>query len=353
MGTRIGQVRRGTLPTRVIFSVPFVFGIVCMTKARDFLGPYRLARLIRVGSSCQVWEAVDDTNQERYALKVLRADRRDDKASVTTLKFEYEVASSMSNNPRVIKVFDYRVESNTPFLVMELFSELNLKQALRRGADQIAFLLERIIAQAAEGLFFMHTKGWIHRDVKPDNFLVGRDGETKLIDFTIAQKKRTGLAKLFGSKVVQGTRSYMSPEQIRGQVLDERADVYSFGCTVFEASTGKPPFTGSTPNDLLNKHLHAQVPSPLVNNDNLTPEFADLVKRMMAKNREDRPSSMLDFRNEFQAIKMFKRPPRVPEVLVFDDAPSFKSPDQLTQKNQPIRDPGDDDDGSRKNKNKV
>ena len=309
-----------------------------MTKARDFLGPYRLARLIRVGSSCQVWEAVDDASQQRYALKVLRPDKRGDKESIASLKFEYEVAWTMSNNKRVIRVFDYKVESNTPFLVMELFSEMNLKQTLRRGAEQVAYLLERIVEQGAEGLYFMHTKGWIHRDIKPDNFLVGRDGETKLIDFTIAEKKRRGIGKLFPSKKVQGTRSYMSPEQIRGQLLDERADVYSFGCSLFEIATGKPPYTGSTPNELLNKHLSAQVPSPLVNNDNLTPEFADLVKRMMAKKPDERPPSMYDFLNKFRATTVFKRPPRVPEVTVFDDIPSFKSPEQLTNKNQPPKD---------------
>lgn len=303
-----------------------------MTKARDFLGQYRLARLIRVGSTCQVWEAVDENTQDRYALKVLRPESRTDKAAISLLKFEYEVASSMKNNNRVIQVHDYRVESGTAFLVMELFSEMNLKQALRRGPDAIGYLLDTIIEQAAEGLFFMHTKGWIHRDIKPDNFLVGSDGTTKLIDFTIAEKKRTGLGKLLYRAKVQGTRSYMSPEQIRGKVLDERADVYSFGCMAFEMVTGKPPYTGQTPNDLLSKHLSAQVPSPIVNNENVTAEFAELTKRMMAKNPEDRPTSMWDFLKEFRVTRVFKKPPRRPDVTVFDDIPSFRSPDQLTKK---------------------
>lgn len=303
-----------------------------MTKARDFLGPYRLARLIRVGSSCQVWEAVDDQTQQRYALKVLRNDNRSNKSANTELKFEYEVAKTMTTSSRVIKVHDFRVESGSAFLVMELFSELNLKQALRRGSENIAYLLETIIEQAAEGLYFMHTKGWIHRDIKPDNFLVSREGETKLIDFTIAEKKRKGIAKLFYRTRVQGTRSYMSPEQIRGQVLDERADVYSFGCTLYEAATGKPPYTGSTPNDLLNKHLHAQVPSALVSNENITTEFSDLMKRMIAKRPEDRPTTMWDFLKEFRVTKIFRKPPRVPDVTVFDDIPSFKSPEQLSNK---------------------
>ncbi len=304
-----------------------------MSKARDFLGPYRLARLIRVGSTCQVWEAVDDQKKERYALKVLRNDARGNKQATALLKFEYDVATSMAKNDRVIQVYDYRVESgNIAYLVMELFSELNLKQALRRGPDDIAYLIEKIIEQAAEGLFFMHSKGWIHRDIKPDNFLVGHDGVTKLIDFTIAEKKRKGLSKLlYRSKLVQGTRSYMSPEQIRGQALDERADVYSFGCLLYESLTGKAPYTGSTPNDLLNKHLHAPIPSAVAANENVTSEYADLIKQMLAKKPEDRPSSMWDFLKANKVTKTFKKIPRTPEVTVFDDIPSFKSPDQLTK----------------------
>ena len=228
-----------------------------MTKSRDFLGPYRLARLIRQGSTCDVWEAVEESSQERFALKVLNNRFREDKAEIASLKFEYTVAKDLIS-PRIIRVLEYRVDSGTPFLVMELFSELNMKQALRRGPESLAFMLDKIVEQAAEGVYYLHTKGWIHRDIKPDNFLVSREGETKLIDFTIAEKKKTGLGKLFhrSGSTVQGTRSYMAPEQIQGKVCDERTDVYSFGCVLFEAVTGKPPYTGQTPNDLLTKHLN-------------------------------------------------------------------------------------------------
>ena len=175
----------------------------------------------------------------------------------------------------------------------------------------------------------MHTKGWIHRDIKPDNFLVSRDGETKLIDFQIAEKKKSGLGKLFHRSVVQGTRSYMSPEQIRGKPCDERADIYSFGCVLFESVTAKAPFTGSTPNELLNKHLKANIPSPVVYNENVSSEFAALVRSMMAKSPENRPQSMWEFLKEVRQMKIFKRTPKVPEVSVFDDLPSFKNPDDL------------------------
>ncbi|MBB3208311.1 serine/threonine protein kinase [Rhodopirellula rubra] len=305
-----------------------------MSKSRDFLGPYRLARLIRVGSTAEVWEAIDETSSDnkRYALKVLRASCAEDKSELALLKHEYNVGKALAS-PRIIKVLDHQTDKGRPYLVLELFSELNMKQALRKGPDSLAFMLDKIIEQAAEGLYYMHTKNWIHRDIKPDNYLVARDGETKLIDFTIAEPKRTGLKKMFyKAKTVQGTRSYMSPEQIRGKLCDERSDIYSFGCVLFELVTGKPPFTGQTPNDLLSKHLTASIPSPIVYNDNVTTEFASMTKRLMAKKPDDRPDSVWEFLKEFRAIQVWKKRPRVPEESVFDDMGGMKSAEDMIKR---------------------
>jgi serine/threonine protein kinase len=306
-----------------------------MSKSRDFLGPYRLARLIRLGSTAEVWEAIEEHTQERFALKILRDSLRKNKGELALLKHEYNVAKDL-NSPRIIKVVEFREEGGTSFLVLELFSELNMKQALRRGPESLAFMLDKIVEQAAEGLYYMHTKNWIHLDIKPDNFLVSRDGTTKLIDFTIAEKKKKGLTKLFHSaKVAKGTRSYMAPEQIRKKVCDERTDVYAFGCVLFELTTGKAPYTGDTPNDLLNKHLSASIPSPIVHNDNVTKEFANIVKKMMAKRPEDRFDSMWDFLKEFRGTQIFTKRPRKPEISVFDDMPGIKGADELLMKGQP------------------
>ncbi|NND97376.1 MAG: serine/threonine protein kinase [Pirellulaceae bacterium] len=305
-----------------------------MSKTRDFLGPYRLARLIRAGSTCDVWEAMEEHKKKRYALKLLKGKFRVDKAEIASLKHEYNVAKDLAS-PRIIKVHEMRVESGTPFLVLELFSELNMKQALRRGPDSLAFMLDKIVEQAAEGLYYMHTKNWIHLDIKPDNFLVSREGVTKLIDFTISEKKKTGLSRLFhSSKTAKGTRSYMAPEQIRRKVCDERTDIYAFGCVLYELVTGKPPYTGDTPNDLLNRHLSSSIPSPIVHNENVTKEFADLVKRMMAKKADDRPPSMWEFLKEFRAMEIFKKRLRKPEISVFDHMPGIKGADDMFKKPQ-------------------
>lgn len=289
-----------------------------MVKVRDFLGPYRLARLIRLGSTCQVWEGIKDDGN-RYALKVLRPEQRGNKEEIGFLKHEFEIASNL-HHKNIIKLVEYVTDADTPFIVLELFSEMNLKQALRKGPEPIAYMLASIIEQISEALYYFHSKGYVHCDIKPDNILVNRDGLVKLIDFTIAKKAKTGLSKLFGGKSkVEGTRSYMSPEQIRGQGLDPRSDIYSLGCMFYEMLVGKPPFTGNTPNDLLSKHLTAAAPSVLVVNDNVTPEFNNVIRKMMSKKPEDRPQSMWDVLKIIRATPIFKKPPRKPDVSVFDD----------------------------------
>lgn len=305
-----------------------------MAKSRDFLGPYRLARLIRLGSTAEVWEAIEDSTQERFALKVLKESVSKSRSEVALLKHEFNVAKDLSS-PRIVKIFDYREDGGRPYLVLELFSEMNMKQALRRGPDSLAFMLDKIIGEAAEGLYYMHTKKWIHLDIKPDNYLVARDGTTKLIDFTIAEKKKTGIGRLLHSaKVAKGTRSYMAPEQIRRKVCDERTDVYAFGCVLYELVTGKPPYTGDTPNDLLNRHLTASIPSPIVHNDNVTKEFSDLTRVMMAKRPDARPATMWEVLKTFRSIEIFKKRPHEPEISVFDDMPGIKGAEDMLRKGQ-------------------
>ena len=303
-----------------------------MSKSRDFLGPYRLTRLIRAGQTSEVWEVIKDGDEDRYAIKMLRESVSTDRSEIALLKHEYNIAKDL-NSPRIIKIYDYAVESGRPMLVMELFSELNMKQALRRGPESLAYMLDKIIKQSAEGLYYFHTKGWIHKDIKPDNFLVSSEGVVKLIDFTISTKKKTGLSKLFHrEKLASGTKSYMAPEQIRSRVLDERADVYGFGCVCYELCTGKPPYTGDTPNDLLSKHLNASIPSPIVHNDNVTREFADVVKAMMAKKPGDRPDSMYEVLKQIDSIEIFKRRPKRPEISVFDHMPGIRGAEDMFKK---------------------
>jgi serine/threonine-protein kinase len=265
------------------------------------------------GQTSQVWEVMHDARQERLALKLLLPDLRGDREHIGYMKHEATVGATL-RHPRVIRIDEYNIIRGIPFVIMEYFPHPNLKTLIRRGGDSWAWLIPKMVERAAEGLAYFNECGWVHRDVKPENFLVTADGDVRLIDFALAVKRKSGLAKFLSLRTkVQGTRSYMSPEQIRGGALDQRADVYSFGCTLFELVTGRPPFTGGSSNELLNKHLAASPPSADSANRNITSEFAALVTRMLAKPPDKRPDSIDQFLQEFRSLRVFKQTPRPPQ----------------------------------------
>ncbi len=256
----------------------------------------------------QVWEAKKDGDPERVVVKVINDKYRNDREQLHHLKHEYEVGKDLKH-PNVIQIRELQTVGDTAYLVMEYFDAPNLKQALWQGDTWAILKLPEIIVNMGEGLAYLHRKGWVHRDIKPDNFLCTREGDSKLIDFSIAVKiKRSkGLGTMLGMRMkVQGTRSYMSPEQIRGEPLDERADVYSFGCMLFQLVGGKMPYTGTTADDLLGKHLTAPIPTLLTYNPDVHPDFAGLVGRMMAKTKEKRPENMTTFVREFKQTRMYQ-----------------------------------------------
>ncbi len=256
----------------------------------SYVGPYRLLNLIRSSRTAQIWEVILDGKRSRYAMKRLLVGEQQSKEEIKLLKHEYEVGRNLKH-PRIIEFVEFSQYKGEVYLVMELFSAPNLKQILQaQGFESLAPLASRIAEQAAESLAYLASQGWVHRDVKPDNFLVDDTGNLKLIDFALAERKKTGLAKMFaGKSKVQGTPSYMSPEQIRGQVVDSKADVYSLGCMLYELVSGKKAYTGASTNDLLNKHLRGAVPVVEVHNPNITAEFSQLLRHMMAKKPDGRP----------------------------------------------------------------
>ncbi|HZY86535.1 MAG TPA: serine/threonine-protein kinase [Gemmataceae bacterium] len=279
--------------------------------ADEVIGNYRLLKHMVTGQTSQVWE-VRDASGRHFAMKLLLPEKASDPTYRRFLSHEAEVGRQLAH-PNIIRIIEVGKDPTNPYFVMEYFPAGNLKlriMNMKKDPKQHAFLREKgqdILKQAATGLAFMNAKGWVHRDVKPDNLLVNSAGEVRLIDFALSQRPVTGLAKLFRRKEqAQGTRSYMSPEQIRGQALDGRADVYSFGASAYEMVAGRPPFRAASSHELLTKHITEKPITPRQHNPDVTEQFADLVLRMLAKKREDRPKDFHEVLIAMRGLQVFK-----------------------------------------------
>lgn len=283
-----------------------------MSSARSFLGPYRLLNVVHTGQISAIWQAIDDGTHEFVAVKTLLGEYQRQPEHLRYLRWEHFVGTKLDHE-RFVRVHEFGNVRGSAYLGMEWFASPNMKHWIRQGLESYAHMVPQIIRQSAEALVFMHDQGWVHRDVKPDNFMVTEEGEVKLIDLALAQRKAGALGRMLGRKSkVQGTKSYMSPEQIRGLPLDGRADLYSFACTVFELLGGRPPFTGNSPNELLMKHLKGTPPPLLSFNRNVTVEFADLIHRCLAKKLAARPESIAEFLSEAEGMRVYRRDPKPP-----------------------------------------
>jgi serine/threonine protein kinase len=280
-----------------------------VTFSDDQIDNYRLINLLMTGHTSQVWEAAEATSGRHFAIKVLLPENVHSPLHRQFLFHEAEVTKQIVH-PNIVKIFEAVKHADHPYLVMEFFPSTNLKLRLTRKDPLVKEHIREIIEQTATALAFMHSKGWVHRDVKPDNILVNASAEVRLIDFALTQrlvKRKKGMLgrqKRVGKAM--GTRSYMSPEQIRGEALDGRADLYSFGATMYELLAGRPPFRAASPEDLLNKQVAEAPASPELYNPEIHRDMAALILAMLAKDPDERPRDFADFLMRFRKLRTFK-----------------------------------------------
>jgi len=276
------------------------------TTGGEIIDGYRLRGLLHPGQNSQVYEVVEITSNRHFAMKLLLPENAKNAEHRRFLFHEAEVGRQLSH-PNIIRIVKVNRSATTPFIVMEFFPAGSLRsRLLQKNVEFIHEHLSNILKQAATGLAFMNASGWVHRDVKPDNLLVNAAGDLRLIDFALSCRIVSGLAKIFHKKQAMGTRSYMSPEQIRGLPLDGRADIYSFGITCYELATGRPPFRGLSAQDLLQKHFTEKPASPKMHNPNLTDDFCNIVLHMLQKKKEDRPKDFHEVLMALRSIRIFK-----------------------------------------------
>ncbi len=279
------------------------------------IGGYKIRSLLQTGQTSQVFEVVEPTSNRHFAMKILLPEFSSSREHRNPLFHEAEIGSTL-RHANVINIVKVSRSMETPHFVMEFFPSGSIRKRLQsKDPKDKTFLKEharKIFKQAGTGLAYMNSSNYVHCDIKPDNILVNALGDTKIIDFAISKKTKSGFfARLIRKRdKPQGTASYMSPEQIKCDLLDGRSDVYSFGCTMYEVVTLRPPFRGNSVSDLFRKHLTEKASPPSVYNPDISEEFDALLMKMLAKKPTDRPSTMLEVLMELRKVKsVFKSRP--------------------------------------------
>ena len=288
------------------------------------LGPYEVLSLLGAGGMGEVWRARDDRLGREVAIKVLLADAAGDADRIRRFEVEARSASAL-NHPAILTVHDFGVEAGVPYLVTELLSGKTVRDVILEGPVPERRALDWA-AQVARGLAAAHEKGILHRDLKPENLFVTEDGRVKILDFGIA--KLTGpmtaevnTAVATGTQVgtLLGSAGYMAPEQIRAEAVDDRADLFSLGCVLYELVTGKSAFRRNTAAETYAATL-TESPTLPAGQD---PRLGDLLARCLARDREDRIASARQLVREIDALRegttsgrpMAARKPGVPDSV--------------------------------------
>jgi eukaryotic-like serine/threonine-protein kinase len=274
-----------------------------MTQPRLLGGRYELDGIVGRGGMAEVFRARDIRLDRVVAVKTLRDDLARDATFQARFRREAQSAASL-NHPSIVAVYDTGEDSSgpshVPYIVMEYVDGRTLRDLLR---DDRRLLPERaleITDGVLRALDYSHRSGIVHRDIKPGNVMLTRNGEVKVMDFGIARAVSDAQATMTQTAQVIGTAQYLSPEQARGERVDARSDLYSTGCLLYELLTGRPPFLGDSPVAIAYQHVREN-PVPPSRLDPEIPSWADsIVLRAMAKDPAQRYQSATDMRTDIQ-----------------------------------------------------
>ena len=253
-------------------------------------GRYEIEELLGVGGMSRVYRARDRVLDRDVALKVLHERYSGDPGYVERFRREARAIARLSH-PNIVTVIDRGEFEGRQYIVFEHVRGQNLKDVLAAGRGLPVGEALALAHQAARGLAFAHEQGIVHRDVKPQNVLVDREGVAKVTDFGIA-RALDGEEGLTETGTVLGTTDYIAPEQAVGGRADERSDQYSLGVLLYELLTGDVPYRGDSIVTVAMRHVHDPVPSVRAKRDDVSPRIDALVRRAMAKRPEDRFPSL-------------------------------------------------------------
>ena len=266
-----------------------------------------------LGGMGEVYLAEDTKLDRKVALKILPAELASNKDRMRRFVQEAKAAAAL-NHPNIAHIYEIGEADGTNFIAMEFVDGKTLREKIHDENNDLRVLLKNL-QQVAEGLAKAHASGIVHRDLKPDNIMITQDGHTKILDFGLAKLLETKPASEVGEAatammpvqhstpgLVLGTAGYMSPEQAKGKRVDQRSDIFSFGCVLYEVVTGHKPFVGDSMVDTLHKIIHDPAPAIIDFNPSASPELQRVIRKCLVKEPEKRYQTIHDTANDLEEI---------------------------------------------------
>src|ERR1044072_3547810 len=281
------------------------------------LGRYEIRSLLGAGGMGEVYLAHDTSLNRRVALKVLPAEVASNQDRMRRFKQEATAAASL-NHPNIAHIYEIGQSDDLNFIAMEYVDGTTLRDKIHKEHEYLSKLL-RVLQHVAEGLAKAHEAGIVHRDLKPDNIMITSDGHAKVLDFGLAKlvepptttdsvpsgEEPTILQQHSTPGLILGTLGYMSPEQAQGKTkeIDHRSDIFSFGCILFEAITGRKTFAGKDHIEVPNKIIREPAPPLSAFISNIPPDLQRIVRRCLAKDPNDRYQNIKDVAIELKEVR--------------------------------------------------
>jgi len=269
-------------------------------------GRYEIKKVLGVGGMGIVYRAQDRELDEPVAIKTLKPDAvQADGSSLERFKQEIRLARRITHR-NVVRTHDLGEVGGVYYITMEFVEATSLKDLIKKRSRLPGGVALTVGKQLCRALEVAHEQGVIHRDIKPQNMVVDAGGFLKVMDFGIArlaEAKQQGAKGLTAAGIAIGTPEYMAPEQLMGEELDPRADLYSAGAVLFECVTGEPVFSAPTVTALMMKHLEEAPRDPRVVNPELPARFAEIILKALAKQRADRWRSAVEMHEALDGVR--------------------------------------------------
>jgi serine/threonine-protein kinase len=260
---------------------------------------YEIHRRLARGGMAQVYLARDRSLDRPVAIKELVPEFATDPSFVERFRREAQAAANLAH-PNIVGVYDWGTQDGTYFIVMEYIDGPSLSQVIRRDGPLHPRRAAELAGEVAGALGFAHSRGVVHRDVKPGNVLLTGSGQSKVTDFGIARAMSSPDEDLTQAGSVMGTATYFSPEQAQGLPVDPRSDLYSLGVVLYEMVTGRAPFAGDTPLAIAYKHVQDQPAAPSTVISDLPQGMDAIIMKLLSKRPDDRYASAEELRMDLR-----------------------------------------------------